>query len=137
MSLEKAIQEKWGMSAALVAKVPANRVYMGWVPSKDADYADLGLPMVSIKRAELGVLYPSGLYKLTDGELTFRVWQETIALANAIQEEIDDAFADGQTLEWIGGESLGMQQLSLEQDRMDDGTWMVAVSYSVKTSERK
>ena len=91
----------------------------------------------SVKRLELGVLYPSGIFKLTDGEVHFRCWEETIAKANTIAELVDDTYADGNMLVWNGGRQLTMMQLGMEQDRMDDGTWMVAVSYSVKTSERK
>ena len=137
MSLEKAISERWDMSGALLALVADDRVYTGWVPAKDADYVDLGLPMVSVKRTETEVLYPSGPNKLTDGELHFRCWEETIAKANAIAELIDDTYADGELLVWNGGQTLVMQQIGMEQDRMDDGTWMVAISYRVKTSEKK
>ena len=139
MSFEATMQEAWRLNVTLVGLVPDNRVYLGWVPSKDADFADLGLPMVSIKRIETGALYPSGDQKLTEGEVTFRCWDETVKGANDIIEAIDDVYgADSCTaMSWIGGHCLVMLQQGLEQDRMDDGTWMVSVTYLSRTTETK
>jgi len=139
MSFEATLQDVWRLDVTLLALVPDNRVFLGWVPSKDANYADLGLPMVSIKRLETQALYPSGDQKLTEGEVTFRCWAETVKEANDVIEAIDDVYGICRcsAMSWIGGHCQAMLQQGLEQDRMDDGTWMVAVTYISKTTETK
>lgn len=136
MSFEVALQERWRTSPALLALVPNDHVYLGWVPPKDALFASIGLPMVSIKRGESETYHPSGGIKLTNGEVAFRCWGETVKEANNVAEEVDNAYGgNGNKLTWIGGESKYMRQVSMEQDKMDDGTWLVMVVYQSKTEE--
>ncbi|MBX3411568.1 MAG: hypothetical protein KF708_02530 [Pirellulales bacterium] len=123
MSLEGAIHERWGATAALAALAPAERVLTG------AARGDLPLPyVVLVREGESARLRTSSHTEVTEILVRFEIYAAELDLGKAIAEALRGPFnRQGFALEV--GTCLVMQGTSEQEQLAADGIWTVTANY--------
>jgi hypothetical protein len=123
MSIEQEIHAQWAGDAALVALVPASRLFTGFATGEPT------LPYVVIddhcERAHVRVSQGS---VADDVELTFQIYTDDLDDSKAIAMAMLNQF-DRSSFALTAGTVLSMQAKDYREQLHDDGVWQLSAKY--------
>ena len=125
MSLEKEIHQQWAADAALIALVPAARLFTGFATG------DPTLPYVvldDVSRERRARTSTAGAVDRV--ELCFHVYTDDLDQAKEITEAVRQQF-DRTSFALTQGAVLSMNETDSIERLHDDGVWQSSTKYSV------
>lgn len=125
MSVENAIHQRWTADAALVALVPAERLFTGLALGSPA------LPYVVLeRRSDTAATHTSSGASIARGVARFNIYSARRAEANQIASAIRARFHRSDFVV-DGVRVLNMQHAAREEERIADGACRVSIDYSL------
>ena len=123
--LEAAIHKRWKRSPRLLALLPADRVYVGWVPNGTLPYCAI------TNDGDDSEQYTSSGTEIERNVIRFNVFSADLETAQKIKQEIKRAF-NRQRFSTDGGEVINIQRSAGLKIRAEDGIWQLTEDYSVR-----
>jgi hypothetical protein len=124
MSLEQELHEQWAADAALIALVPAARVFTGFA------VGDPTLPYVVLDDVSRAAQLRASTAGAVDRvELCFQIYTDDLDEAKAIAEAVRQQF-DRTSFALSSGTVLSMREAESAERLHDSGVWQLSTKYS-------
>jgi hypothetical protein len=136
MTIERAIHDHWSDYRSLAALVPAERIYTGLPPIRDAAQQPVTFPYVSLSvqgnadatRTSSGTLLSTELVR-------FAIYTKDYDEGRQIDEAICDCF-NRSDFAWSRGRVLDMKPGDrAETEDPSDGVWRIAREFHIRLSD--
>jgi len=125
-TLHEALIDLWENEPALVALLPAGRVYTGRVP------VGVALPYASLDQPSMSGRARSSASEYADVSLRLSIWSETYAAGQAIAEAVEKALGN-RTLDYGDCRVLDFRHESTSSEREEEPeerAWRFVIQFS-------
>jgi len=135
MTLEAGIHRHWSGYKPLTDLVPADSVRTLWFAAATEGQQSEMLPYVVVTRdGEPSTERHSGGKQMTEVSVVFAVISNDYDLAKEVERVIATRF-DNTDFTFSGGRCLNMMRSDRSEERGEDGTYVIAISYDTLIEE--